>query len=183
MRTDMTSRLNHFVLLLNRVAGTVFALIALACTASAIASLSDVEWSLAGFRALIAAMFFAVGWLYLKGPFSRIGIGLSPQLTGPVLAAPVVFVVVFVMWQEWREYRLRSYCSSIHVGMPVTEMLRLQKRYGIDESLLNPYNRHELHQKVTDQDVEFIGGYPGDPDFECSFRHNGETVTSAEIVP
>lgn len=67
--------------------------------------------------------------------------------------------------------------------LPVTEMLRFQKRYGINESLLNPYNRHELHQKVTDQDVELIGGYPGDPDFERSFRHNGEVVTSAEIVP
>lgn len=178
MRTDITSRLNHFVLLLNRVAGTVFALLALACIASVIVSLTNVEWSLAGPRALIATIFFGAAWLYLKGPFSRVGIGLSPQLTGPVLAAPVVFVVVFVMWQEWREHRLRSYCSSIHVGIPVTEMLRLQKRYSIDESFLNP-----LHQKLTDRDVEFIGGYPGDPDFVCSFRHNGDVVTSAEIFP
>jgi hypothetical protein len=183
MRTAITSRLNHFILLLNRVAGAVFALIALTCVASVIVSLSYVDWSLAGFRALIATIFLAVAWLYLKGPFSRVGIGLSRQFTGLALAAPVLFVAAFVTWQVWREHQLRSYCEAIHVGMPVTEMLRLQKRHDIDESFLNPYNRRELHQEVADQDVEFIGGYPGDPDFVCSFRHNGAVVTSAEIVP
>jgi hypothetical protein len=183
MLSDIKSLLSHIVLLLNRVAGASVTLIALACVAWVIVSLSHVDWSTAGFRALIATIFSALAWLYLQGPLSRIETGFLRQFAGLVLAAPVLFVSVIFIWQERREDRLRSYCESVHMGMRVTEMSQLQERYGIDESFLIHYNRNELHQTITSRDVELIGGNPGDPDFECSFRHNGEVVTSAEIVP
>jgi hypothetical protein len=67
--------------------------------------------------------------------------------------------------------------------MSVKDMLLLEKRHGIDESFLNPTDRDYLHKQTSDREVEFIGGYPGDPDFICSFRHNDDVVLSAEIVP
>jgi len=35
-------------------------------------------------------------------------------------------------------------------------MLLLQGRYGIDESLLSPYDRDVLHKRTSDREVEFI---------------------------
>jgi hypothetical protein len=105
------------------------------------------------------------------------------RTAGLMLAAIVLAFSAFVVWQEWRERQLRSFCKSVHVGMSVTNMLLLQKRYGIDASFLNPVDRDELHRRTTDRSVEFIGGYPGDPDFLCSIEHDGKAVLSAEIFP
>jgi hypothetical protein len=105
------------------------------------------------------------------------------RTAGLIFAALILAFSTFVVWQDWREGRLRSFCESVHVGMSVTNMLLLQRRYGIGESLLNPYDRDVLHKRISDRAVEFIGGYPGDPDFVCSIGHNGKVVVSAEIVP
>ena len=55
-----------------------------------------------------------------------------------------------------------------------------KKHYGIDESYIGPYKDDQIK---NDQDMIFIGGSPGYPDFGGAIHQNGEVVTSAEIIP
>jgi hypothetical protein len=50
----------------------------------------------------------------------------------------------------------------------------------VDESYMGPFKDDPTR---SDHDMEFIGGYPGDPDFVCSIRQNGNVVTFSQVVP
>jgi hypothetical protein len=84
----------------------------------------------------------------------------------------------FIGWQKWRDHRVISFCHSIHVGLPIAELLKLEKQYGIDRS----YLMEDFDQQARELDLVFRS-HMLDPDFECSISHNGEVVTSAGIFP
>ena len=77
MGTVLSRQLNRFALILSRLSGVVFAIVALACVASSLVSLYYADWGLAVFQALTGAAFSALAWLYLRGPLSRVGTGRS----------------------------------------------------------------------------------------------------------
>lgn len=84
-------------------------------------------------------------------------------------------------WLEWREHKVRSLCADARVGMSVSELLRLERDHGIDES----YLVQSLFDKPVDQfrskDLEFRSVML-DPIFACAIDHDGIRVTNVQAL-
>jgi predicted negative regulator of RcsB-dependent stress response len=100
------------------------------------------------------------------------------KIAALVLLGLLLPVSALIAWQMWRDHRVRSFCQAVHAGLPIADLLGLEKRYGIDGSyLMGDFNQQPHYRELVFRSHLF------DPDFECSIRHNGEVIISAEIDP
>lgn len=88
-------------------------------------------------------------------------------------------VVIPLSWLGLRDHKLRGFCASIHAGLPVAELLKLEKREGIDGSYM--VGPELFAQQLTDRNLDFRS-FPLDPNFVCWVQHDGSFITSARIV-
>jgi hypothetical protein len=97
-----------------------------------------------------------------------------------VLVALVLLPVCgIVAWLKWRDHKLMTFCEAVKIGAPIADLLRLERRYGIDGSYM--VAPEEFDRQTSNRDLDFRT-FPLDPGSVCWIRHNGEFVTSAEIV-
>jgi hypothetical protein len=100
-----------------------------------------------------------------------------------LLAAAIVLPIpTFVAWQSWRDHKLRGFCREVRVGLPVADLMSLERRYGIDASYLVLFKDDDFEHQAQKPDLTFRS-YMLDPDLECAISQNGITVTSADLVP
>jgi hypothetical protein len=101
-----------------------------------------------------------------------------------ILSALVLGAVAIptVRW-SWRDHRVWAFCGDLRAGMRVSELLQLEERHGIDATYLVPFSRDAFQHQLDAHELNFIGGFPGDPDFVCAVELNGSVVTVAKVVP
>jgi hypothetical protein len=91
----------------------------------------------------------------------------------------LVVVVIPFLWLCWRDHKLRGFCASIHTGLPVADLLKLETQRGIDETYM--VGPEMFAQQLTDRDLDFRS-FPLDPNFVCWIQHDGNSITRAQIV-
>lgn len=66
--------------------------------------------------------------------------------------------------------------------MPLSAVLKLESRYGIDGSYLIPGDGKNFGRQAQLPELAFRS-HMLDPDFECDIENNGGTVTAAALIP
>ena len=99
-----------------------------------------------------------------------------------VVAVVALPIPTFIVWQFWRDHAVRSFCHDVRIGMPVTDLIRLEGQHSIDSSYLVLFTGVDFQHQAQMPELTFRS-HMLDPDFECSITQNGVTVTKAALVP
>lgn len=105
----------------------------------------------------------------------------SRWLLGICAAAIILLLPAWVAWNFWRAHTLLAFCKEVHVGMPFTEFLSLERRHWINESYLVQAHLHGYIDQAHSTGLEFRSQML-DPDFACAVNHDGRSVTSLQLL-
>jgi hypothetical protein len=99
-----------------------------------------------------------------------------------VVAAFVLPIPTFIACQLWRDHAVRSFCREVRVGMPVADLIELERRHWIDSSYLVLFTGIDFEHQAQMAQLTFRS-HMLDPDFECAVTQNGVKVTETALVP
>src|SRR5690348_2368249 len=85
----------------------------------------------------------------------------------------------WIAWESWRAYTLLKFCREAQVGMPLADLLRLERRHWIDNSYLVEARIPGFVDQAHSRDLSFRS-HMFDPDFECAVSHDGTVVTAVQ---
>ena len=151
-----------------------------------------------GAVALLAGIYFFSAALIYRGGvlpgvtgllFIGIGIlGLRGRVRSPVQGSLILLAIsaslllpLFTAWEAWRAYTLLAFCKEARVGMPLPDLLRLERSHWIDDSYLVEARFHDFVDQAHSHNLGFRS-HMLDPDFECAIGHDGAFVTSVQLL-
>lgn len=128
----------------------------------------------------LGIVFIALGILGFRGRLLRRPSNAQGLLICLALGVSSM-ITLLVAWESWRAYTLLNFCKEVRVGLPFSDLLRLERRHWIDDSFLVQARFRDFVDQAHSRDLDFRS-HMLDPDFQCSITHDGSVVTTVQLL-